>query len=393
MLTNFLRLRTSSPDTGSEQKVGWLELFFDLVYVATIIALGDKLSHDLSLEGVAAFALLFIPIWWSWAGIVFYVTRFNLDDVGHRLLIFAEMFAVSVLAITIEDGVGHTSRGFALAYVGARTILVIMYWRAGQIRPQARPLTRRYALGFSLAALVWLISAAVPAPARFGLWVVALVIDFGTPLLPSTRRLQAEAPPDTHHLPERFGLFTIIVLGEAFIKVITGASAAVLELTNALYGFFALVIAASLWWIYFDNVKGSVVRRTRYAGQVWVYTHLPLLAALTAFGVAAKKIVLIEPGHSLDDEKRLLLAGAVSVALFAIAILDLATTENTRDLARGHSVYVRTAGALFVLGIAIAGGALNAGPLLFLIAVVCTVQVGVDLVRNVPNIASAAPHA
>ncbi len=393
MLSNFLRLRTSSPQPGSEQRVGWLELFFDLVYVATIVALGDKLSHDLSLKGVATFALLFVPIWWSWAGIVFYVTRFNLDDVGHRLLIFAEMFAVSMLAITIEDGVGHTSRGFALAYVGARTVLVVMYWRAGQIRPQARPLTRRYASGFALAALVWLISAAVPPPARFLLWGIALVIDFGTPLLPSTRRLQAEAPPDTHHLPERFGLFTIIVLGEAFIKVITGASVLELELINALYGAFALVIAASLWWIYFDNVKGSVVRRTRYAGQVWVYTHLPLLAALTAFGVASKKIVLIEPGHGLDDEKRLLLAGAVSVALLAIAILDLATTEDSRDLGRGHSVYVRAAGAAFVLGVALVGGALNAGPLLFLIAVACVVQVGIDLYRNIPKLTSTAPNA
>ena len=140
-------------------------------------------------------------------------------------------------------------------------------------RPHARVLTRRYVTGFALAALIWLVSALVPDPARFVLWAVGLVVDFGTPLLASTRRLQAEIPPDTHHLPERFGLFTIIVLGEAFIKVIAQCRrASTWTFSNAIYGMLALVIAASLWWMYFDNVEGSVVSRTRFAGQVWVYS-------------------------------------------------------------------------------------------------------------------------
>jgi low temperature requirement protein LtrA len=380
MLSEILQLRTSRADHGGEeQKVGWLELFYDLVYVATIIALGDKLSGDSSTRGVLTFAALFVPIWWSWTGMAFYITRFNLDDVGHRLLVFAQMAAIAVLAINVSDGLGATSQGFALGYVGARVVLVLMYRRAGQQRPQARALTARYVRGFSLAAAVWLASVFVPVPVRLYLWAAAMVFDFGTPLLPSTRRLQADIPPDTHHLPERFGLFTIIVLGEAFIKVTGSAEGHTLAFSNALYGILALIVAASLWWMYFDNVRGSVVRRTWVAGQVWVYTHLPLLGAITAYGVAAKKIVLLEDGHGLDSAYRLLLSGAVAVALFAIAILDLTHTESARDLTRNRIALSRFAGGTVILALGLMGGSLSPLALMVLIALVCAAQIGTDL--------------
>jgi low temperature requirement protein LtrA len=382
MVADILRLRTA--DHGDE-KVGWLELFYDLVYVATVIALGNKLSEDLSTEGLLAFAVLFVPVWWSWTGMAFYITRFNIDDVGHRLLVFAQMFAVCVLAINIADGLGDTSRAFALAYVTARLILVLMYVRAGRAYPQARPLTTRYAQGFALAALIWLVSALVPTPARFVVWAIGLAVDFGTPLLPSTRRLQAQSPPSAHHLPERFGLLTIIVLGEAFIKVLTSASEHDLELSHALYGGFGLIIAASLWWMYFDNIKGSVVRRTRFAGQVWVYTHLPLVGAITAYGVAAKKVILIEHGHEIASAERLLFAGSVSAALLAIAILDLTTAEHASDLAHQRLSFLRIGGGLAILAAGLWGGSLGVGGLLAVIAVVCAAQIVADIYRYVPQ--------
>jgi low temperature requirement protein LtrA len=382
MRSGIFWLRTSKSQHSGEQRVAWLELFYDLVYVATVIALGDRLSADVSRNGVLGFIVLFIPIWWSWTGLAFYITRFNLDDVGHRLLLFAQMFAVAVLAITVHDGLGATSQGFALAYVGARAVLIVMYVRVGQQRPQARALTTRYARGFSLAALIWLLSVFVPEPARFGLWGAGMIVDFGTPLLPATRRLQTQLPPDTHHLPERFGLFTIIVLGEAFIKVITHASEVSLHRSNALYGALALVVAAALWWIYFDNVEGSVVRRTRFAGQVWVYTHLPLVAGITAFGVAANKVVLLEPGQDLSAETRLLTSGAVGVALLAIAVLDLTSTESARDLAHNTVALVRLAGAVMVLAVGFLGHGINAGTLLALVTLFCAAQVAADIYRR-----------
>jgi low temperature requirement protein LtrA len=375
MWINIFRIRPSNSTHAGDQKVGWLELFYDLVYVATVVALGDRLSHDISLEGLASFGVLFVPIWWSWTGMAFHITRFNLDDVGHRLLVFAQMFAVSVLAISIDEGLGDSSQMFALGYVGARAILIVMYIRAGQQAPDRRALSTRYAQGFGLAAAIWLVSALVPAPARFVLWGAGLIVDFGTPLLPSTRRLQMQSPPSAHHLPERFGLLTIIVLGEAFIKVITSGSEHELHSSNALYGGLTLVIAASLWWMYFENIDGSVIRRTRFAGQIWVYTHLPLVASITAFGVASKKVVLLKSGYALADEYRLLLTGAVATTLAAIAILEFASTESASGLVKNRLAMLCLAGAVAVAMIGVVGGSLSVGVMLALVALVCAIQV------------------
>ena len=93
---------------------------------------------------------------------------------------------------------------------------------AGRNVPKAKPLTTRYARGFGLAAVVWLVSVFVPTPYRFGLWAIGLSISFATPI--TAGDLHGEIPPHALHLPERFGLFTIIVLGEAIVAVVTGVA-------------------------------------------------------------------------------------------------------------------------------------------------------------------------
>jgi low temperature requirement protein LtrA len=183
------------------------------------------------------------------------------------------------------------------------------------------------------------------------------------------------------------------VLGEAFIKVTGSAVGHDLELVNALYGVMALVIAASLWWMYFDNVRGSVVRRTWIAGQVWVYTHLPLLIAITAYGVAAKKVVLLEHGHELDTHYRWLLSGAVAVALLAIAVLDLTHTESARDVVHNRIALSRVSGGIVILGLGMVGESLSSLGLLVLIALVCTAQIAADLyLEYVPVEPSTIPR-
>src|SRR5690606_21277277 len=111
-----------------ERKVAWLELFYDLVYVTTLIQLGDALSEDVSLFGFMRFVLLFIPIWWSWTGVTLYINRFMGDDVWHRVLIFLQIFAVAALAISVSEAWGSLSIQFTIAYVGIRLILVLLYF-------------------------------------------------------------------------------------------------------------------------------------------------------------------------------------------------------------------------------------------------------------------------
>lgn len=200
----------------------WLELFFDLVFVVAVAELAHNLSENVSVLEFLAFAGLFVPVWWAWIGSTFYATRFDTDDLVHRLFTAIEIFLVVVLAVNIHDGFGATSGGFALAYAAIRGLLVFKYYMAGRNVPKAKPLTTRYTRGFGLAAVVWLVSVFVPTPYRFGLWAIGLLISFVTPI--TAGDLHGEIPPHALHLPERFGLFTIIVLGEAIVAVVTGVA-------------------------------------------------------------------------------------------------------------------------------------------------------------------------
>ena len=150
--------------SGEERKISWLELFYDLIYVATIIQLGDLLSGAVSPAGAALFVLLFIPVWWSWTGMMFYFNRFVVDDAWHRLLVFAQMFAVANMAISVTGAFGDRSQAFALAYFAVRAILVLFYVRAWRHVESARPLIRRYAIGFALAASPWRTSWVTATP-------------------------------------------------------------------------------------------------------------------------------------------------------------------------------------------------------------------------------------
>ena len=125
---------------------------------------------------------LFVPVWWSWTGAAFYATRFDTDDLGHRILILLQMVGAAALAVNVSDGLGNDSAGFALSYAAIRIILVLEYVRTGISKSfsSATPLIRRYSRGFLSAAIVWIISAFIPPPFRFVLWGIGLVIDFAT---------------------------------------------------------------------------------------------------------------------------------------------------------------------------------------------------------------------
>jgi low temperature requirement protein LtrA len=372
----------SGHEGGHERKVTWLELFYDLVYVAAIIQLGNMLSDDVSWGGLLRFVALFIPIWWSWTGATFYVNRFAVDDVVHRVLIFIQIGFIAILAMSTQDAFGALGQQFTLAYVGIRLVLVALYVRAYRHMPEARPLTRRYAIGFTLAAMIWLASAFVPPPARYALWILGMAADFAVPL--TSRRLNALLPPDVPHMAERYGLFTIIVMGEAFVKVISSAPAAPLAVQQLLLGGLGLVIAGSIWWLYFDDVAGSPVKATSRAAYVWIYSHLPLAIGLTAFGVGIKKVIFLNAGEALPEKYRLLVGGALVVYLIFGMLIDLVTTRSpgpaTFAPRRRTALHFGAAAAVAALALVTEG--LPTLLWLGLVAAVCAATVVIDVVAT-----------
>jgi low temperature requirement protein LtrA len=105
----------------------WLELFNDLVFVVVIFQLAHNLEEDFSLYGFLGFLALFVPVWWSWIGVVFYATRFETDDLGHRILVLLQMVGAAAMAVFVSDALGNDSAGFALSYAAIRILLVLEY--------------------------------------------------------------------------------------------------------------------------------------------------------------------------------------------------------------------------------------------------------------------------
>jgi low temperature requirement protein LtrA len=116
---------------NENRRATWLELFYDLVFVVVIFQLAHNLEKDFSLNGFLGFLALFVPVWWSWTGAVFYATRFDTDDLGHRILILLQMVGAAFLAVYVSDALGNGYVGFALSYAAIRIILVLEYVRTG----------------------------------------------------------------------------------------------------------------------------------------------------------------------------------------------------------------------------------------------------------------------
>ena len=371
---------------GSEEHrhATWLELFYDLVFVVAISQLAHNLHAHVSLSGFFGFIVLFIPIWWAWIGTTFYANRFDSDDIGHRLLLGMQMLAIAALAVNVHDGLSESSAGFALAYAAGRILLVIEYLRAAKHINAARPLATRYAQGYAIAATLWLISAFVPIEWRFGFWTLGLIVDFATPLTAS--KLVIGLLPHAGHLPERFGLFTIIVLGEAIIAVVDGVAEQKWDIESAIAAVFGLGIAFSLWWIYFDNVGGAPIRNARADGRVslmntWLYTHLPLVIGIAASGVGVEHVVASEAGVALPDNYRWLICGSVALCFIALGILHRTGVIRYCKIRTKY----RSGAAAVLLIIAILGRGLLPLAVIALVAFVCAVQVFQDMYQSRPT--------
>jgi inward rectifier potassium channel len=366
---------------GEEKKVTWLELFYDLIFVASIIQLGDWLSNDVSLEGFALFAWHFVPLWIAWTGFTFYANRFEVDDFLHRVLVFLKMFAVGAMAIASSDAMrGHPAK-FALAYALAQAIVAAMYLRAWRQVPEARAYSRYWGFAFAAGAAFFAVSALVPHPYCYILWVAGLGAILFAPISRKSRALSEQFPVDMEHLSERYGLLVIIVLGESFVKVLSYLTSSEhgAELEYLVKGSLNLLITCCIWWIYFDDVAGSEVKRERGSWVVWLYSHIPLTIAVTAVGVAVKKAVTFDFDAVADEPYRWLLAGSVALAFLAVAITDSVTERRQAELSDRTRVNVRAFSAFLVLLLGQVGATMTAGAFLAIITGVCVAQVLFDM--------------
>ena len=331
--------RTDTVPHRHEQATTWLELFLDLVYVAILVELVNRLSHDLTLQGVTEYALLFIPIWLSWLEPVFYSRRFPTDDIGHRILTVAYMGVMLSMAFELHGVTGDTANTFLLPYAASKAILALMYARAWYRHPEYRVFTGSHVILFSFLTVGWVVIA-IREPNGFPWWAVATAVGLFAPffmprLLKLAGKSEMEKPPvKSHYVLDRFGELTIIVLGEFFLKAALGATERESYLLTSFYGMGLLGISVGLWWLYFDHLDHSSLTGDNVRSRFWINLHYPFLVALAAYGVAGTKVLALAPGEALADEKRLLICFALAVVLLADAGLEWAAHERAEEMAR-----------------------------------------------------------
>jgi low temperature requirement protein LtrA len=213
-----------------ERRVTFLELFYDLVYVVIIAELSHSLAEHISLAGIGTFVFLAIIVWWAWFNGAIYHDRHGNNDIRTRVFTFMQMFTVAAMAVFAHNALGEGSVGFALSYAAFHLILTWLWWRTGVYDPYHRPLSQPYAITFLITSLLFIVSIFVPVPWRFMLWGAGLLIDLVLLLLiltPTKAAVQEQLDRILLVSPsavERFGLFTIIVLGEVIVGVVGGVA-------------------------------------------------------------------------------------------------------------------------------------------------------------------------
>ncbi len=236
-----------------------------------------------------------------------------------------------------------------------------------------------------------MVSAFVPAPGRFLLWGVGIIVDLITPFTAS--KFQLKLLPHASHLPERFGLFTIIVLGEAIIAVVDGVSQQEWDVFSVIAAVFGLSIAFSLWWVYFDNLGGAPIQTARTEGKIstiaiWLYTHLPLVIGIAAAGVGVEEVLMSKQTVALADDMRWLLCGSVALCYLSLGILH---RTGVIRYCKIRSKY-RVGATVAVIAIALFGKNLLPVTAIGLVALVCGVQVVQDLYQSRPTTRLVEPE-
>jgi low temperature requirement protein LtrA len=329
-------VRPPELQTGDERSASRLELFFDLAFVLVVAELAIDLRDDVTVTATLTFAGLFATIWWSWVSATLYANRFDHDDVLYRLYKLASMAAVIGLAASAAEATGKWFAVFVGCQLLLRAMLLLQYRRAYRHVQAARPIAGLYIAGAAGGALLWGASLVVPRPVGFALWAAAVLVEALVPLVAT--RGPSDVPLHVEHLPERFALFVILVLGESIAGVAHGLHDAAWAAPALPVAVLSFVVAAALWWSYFDLAGARAKRLLNEAGgekqvgshDVYVFGQLPLTFALASVGAGIELAVVQSGAGEVPAGTRLLIAGGVALYLVSVSLTDSGMSRHPR---------------------------------------------------------------
>lgn len=360
-----------------------LELLFDLCFVVAIAALALELHHAVTdghaAEGALGYVVLFLPICWAWMLFSWFATAYDNDDVVYRLLTLGQMAGLLALTATIPAAFDGNLAPFVIGFVLMRVPLILKWVRAARRQVDEHTCAGRHVIGLTFCQLAWLAALALPAVGRPVLILVLMAIELAVPVWAvacAHRRLF-----HAHHISERFGLFTIIVIGESIFAAAAALREAVapdLGLPMAAIGAATLLSAFCVWWLYFDVLDGRPLTVDGAHPFRWGHGHLLAFCAIGAMGAAAEVAVQAQTdGLTFTFPVRLAVVLPAALTVLALAWIRSLTARATA-LATGTRLVAATA--------IVAGGlwAGEAGPVAASLAVaaVLTAQAAFETIAH-----------
>ena len=298
-----------------------LELFFDLVFVLALTQCTALMADDPTWEGLARGILVMGVLWWSWSGYAWLTSVVDPEEGLVRIAIFAAMAAFLVAALAVPGAFNDDAALFAGAYGVVRVAHIGLFVLASRDDPGLRQAVTW--LGTSTAVAVGALFAAstLDGAAQGAVWAAALTFDMAAPYFFSAEgwRLMPE------HFAERFGLIVIIALGESIVAIGVGAGVD-LGAEVVIAAVLGIVVAAALWWLYFDVVAIVAAHRLAKAapGQEqnsmardsYGYLHFPMIAGIVLGALGFKK-TLGDTDHALKLVPAVALYGGTALYLLA----------------------------------------------------------------------------
>lgn len=272
----------------------WLELFFDLVFVAAIGFLAHDLAHThdnhLSSKQIVLFPLQFIPIWWIWATHTIYSNRFDTDSKRHRFATLVIMLLLVVMPTFLGSNIEQRYHLFVLTYVLIRLIIAGMYYNSAHKHGEESGFATQIGVGFAIGALICGSSMFFEPPLRYVVFYVGIAFDLTFPLF--LRDKLKGIPIHLEHLVERSGLLIIILLGESVISLVNALQGEEWDVFNAVAAIAGFIMTGAIWWVYFDSFNRLERAKHTLTGMPILYAHLIVCMGLIMLANVIRHAIL-----------------------------------------------------------------------------------------------------
>jgi low temperature requirement protein LtrA len=303
-----------------------LELLFDLTFVVAVGQAAKSLAFEVEEvnlgTAIAGYLMVFFAIWWAWMNFSWFASAYDTDDAPYRLLTLVQMAGVLVLAAGVPDALEQSDlTTVTVGYILMRLAMIGQWLRAARSDPGHRRVGVRYAGAVTVVQLGWVLRLFLPDDLRLVSFLVLAACELAVPLWAEWGNSTTWHP---HHIAERYGLFTIIVLGESVLAAMVAVQSSVeeggwtVDVILLFAGGLALIFA--LWWIYYLKRAGEGLARRRELSFLWGYGHYGIFASLAALGAGLEVAAAANSHHIEASDTVVAFSVAIPVAVFLILV-------------------------------------------------------------------------